>query len=114
MRGEVTAFHHVLLAHGRAVQELRASGRDGRIGIVLSLAPHLPGERRQADVEAAHASDGYVNRWFLDPVLRGRYPADMGADTSSCSARSTSSRTAISGRSRRRATSSASTTTPAA
>ena len=42
VRGEVTAFHHVLLAHGRAVQELRASGRDGRTGIVLSLAPHYP------------------------------------------------------------------------
>ena len=21
--------------------------------------------------------DGHLNRWFLDPVLRGRYPADM-------------------------------------
>jgi beta-glucosidase len=77
VRGEVTAFHHLLLAHGRAVQELRASGRDGRIGIVLSLSPHYPASDDPADVEASHASDGYVNRWFLDPVLRGTYPADM-------------------------------------
>ena len=21
--------------------------------------------------------DGYLNRWFLDPLLRGAYPADM-------------------------------------
>jgi beta-glucosidase len=42
VRGEVTAFHHALLPHGRAVQELRASGRDGRIGAALCLAPHYP------------------------------------------------------------------------
>jgi beta-glucosidase len=77
VRGEVTAFHHVLLAHGRAVQVLRASGREGRIGIVLSLAPHYPASERQADLDATLESDGYVNRWFLDPVLRGAYPADM-------------------------------------
>ena len=23
--------------------------------------------------------DGYLNRWFLDPVFRGRYPEDMVA-----------------------------------
>jgi GTPase len=26
------------------------------------------------DREAAWGSEGYTNRWFLDPVLRGRYP----------------------------------------
>jgi beta-glucosidase len=77
VRGEATAFHHVLLAHGRAVQELRASGRDGRIGIVLSLAPHYPATDDPADLNASLASDGYVNRWFLEPVLRGAYPLDM-------------------------------------
>jgi beta-glucosidase len=77
VRGEATVFHHVLLAHGRAVEELRASGRDGRIGIVLSLAPHDPAG--EGDEDAARASDGYVNRWFLDPVYRGSYPADMRA-----------------------------------
>jgi beta-glucosidase len=77
VRGEATCFHHLLLAHGRAVQELRASGRDGRIGIVLSLAPHYPARADPRDREAALESDGYVNRWFLDPVLRGSYPAEM-------------------------------------
>ena len=33
----------------------------------------------RADVEASEASDGYVNRWFLDPVLKGSYPDDMRA-----------------------------------
>jgi beta-glucosidase len=75
----VTAFHHVLLAHGRAVQELRASGRDARIGIVLSLAPHYPATDDPADAEAVRGSEGYVNRWFLDAIFRGAYPEDQAA-----------------------------------
>ena len=79
VRGEATCFHHLLLAHGRGVQELRASGRDGKIGIGLSLAPHYPLTDAPADAEAAWASDGYVNRWFLDAALESRYPEDMRA-----------------------------------
>jgi beta-glucosidase len=71
--GEVTVFHHLLLAHGLAVQAYRP--RDGRIGLAPNLAPHYPAS--PADEEVTHASDGYVNRWFLDAVLRGSYPDDM-------------------------------------
>ena len=79
VRSEVTAFHHTLLAHGRAVQELRASARTGRIGAALCLAPHYPAMSSQEDRDAAWASDGYVNRWFLDPVFKGYYPDDLKA-----------------------------------
>jgi beta-glucosidase len=79
VRGEATCFHHLLVAHGRAVQELRASGQGGNVGIALSLAPHYPARDDPADAEASWASDGYVNRWFLDPVFRGVYPEDMQA-----------------------------------
>jgi beta-glucosidase len=30
-----------------------------------------------SDLAATVRADGYHNRWYLDPVLRGRYPADM-------------------------------------
>jgi beta-glucosidase len=74
--GEVTVFHHLLLAHGRAVE---AYGGDGRIGIALNLCPHYAASWDPADAEVTHASDGYVNRWFLDPLYRGTYPGDMRA-----------------------------------
>ena len=77
VRGEVTVFHHLLLAHGRAVQEFRRSGRAGRIGLAPNLIPHYPASDDPADVEVTWASDGYVNRWFLDPVFRGSYPQDQ-------------------------------------
>jgi len=75
--GEVTVFHHLMLAHGRAVQEFRETGSDGRIGFAPNLSPHYPASEDAADAEVSWASDGYVNRWFLDPVYRGTYPEDM-------------------------------------
>ena len=79
VREEITAFHHVLLAHGRAVQEHRRSGATGLIGAAPNLLPHYPLTDDPADAEASWASDGYVNRWFLDPLFRGAYPDDQRA-----------------------------------
>jgi beta-glucosidase len=77
LRGAVGAMHHLLLGHGLAVRALRASGTGGRAGVAFSLFPHRPATADPADQEASRASDGYVNRWFLDPVLLGGYPEDM-------------------------------------
>jgi beta-glucosidase len=77
VRGEVTVFHHLLLAHGLAVQAFRAAATGGRIGLAPNHAPHYPASDDPADAEAARASDGYVNRWFLDAIYRGEYPEDM-------------------------------------
>jgi beta-glucosidase len=70
-REALTAAHHVLLSHGKAVAVFRGTHSTGRIGITLDLT-HVYG-----DAEAAHRFDGNRNRWFLDPVLRGGYPVDM-------------------------------------
>jgi beta-glucosidase len=65
------ASHHLLLSHGLAVPALRETAP---VGITLNLAPV-----RSDDPLAAARMDGYLNRWFLDPLLRGSYPADMVA-----------------------------------
>jgi beta-glucosidase len=75
--GEVTVFHHLLLAHGLGVQAFRASDGEGGIGLAPNLAPHYPASDDPADEDASRASDGYVNRWFLDAIFRGAYPDDM-------------------------------------
>ena len=77
LRQSVVASHHLLLAHGAAVAAFRAAATPGRIGIVLSQAPTSPATTSEADATAARGSDGYTNRWYLDPVLTGAYPADM-------------------------------------
>jgi beta-glucosidase len=72
-------FHHLLLAHGRAVQAFRDSGAAGRVGLAPNLMPHYPLTPSDVDAEAVHGSDGYVNRWFLDAIFRGSYPDDQRA-----------------------------------
>jgi beta-glucosidase len=71
------ASHHVLLSHGRVVRAFRESGAQGRIGITLNLTVARPGRDRDDDRAAAERLDGHFNRWFLDPLFRGAYPADM-------------------------------------
>jgi beta-glucosidase len=72
------AAHHLLLAHGLAVQALRATGSRARIGPALNLAPTYPDPADDAAAAAAaKLADGYENRLYLDPVLKGSYPADV-------------------------------------
>ena len=71
------ATHHLLLAHGRAVQALRAAVPAARVGIDLNLQPPRPASQHEDDLAAVRLADGNLNRLFLDPVLRGEYPADM-------------------------------------
>jgi beta-glucosidase len=91
-REVLLAAHHVLLAHGRAVQALRASCRTpGQIGYACFAGPSIPATRTPDDVEVArrrmfevHARNLWSVSWFSDPVFFGRYPDDgvalYGAD----------------------------------
>jgi beta-glucosidase len=70
--------HHLLLSHGLAAQALRAALPDtAEVGIALNLFPVIPARDDEEHRQAARIRDGYVNRWFLDPVFRGEYPEDM-------------------------------------
>lgn len=71
------AAHHILLSHGKAVQAYRKMGGKKRIGITLNLGVHYPEKSTFADRLAVKLSDGYGNRWFLDPIFHGCYPDDM-------------------------------------
>jgi beta-glucosidase len=73
----VRASHHLLLAHGLAVQAYRSLGLGGGIGLALDLQVSSPASDAEADRRAATLSDGATNRWFLDPLLRGGYPRDV-------------------------------------
>ena len=50
------------------------------MGIVHNYCPSYPATDSEGDREAARWFDGFFNRWYLDPVLRGSYPADAVAD----------------------------------
>jgi beta-glucosidase len=67
--------HHLLVAHGAAVDAIRANTRDARVGIVINLWPVETvndSEQARARAEQTWQKDG---AWFLDPIFRGSYPA---------------------------------------
>jgi beta-glucosidase len=76
-RGGVTASHHALLGHGKAVPAIRAEAPDASVGIVFDLNVAEPASADPRDAAAARRFDGAQNRWFLDAVFKGSYPQDM-------------------------------------
>jgi beta-glucosidase len=82
----VVAAHHLLLGHGLFVDEFRRRGgateHEQTVGITLNLTVADPFDpTRAADVDAARRIDGFQNRLFLDPLLRGTYADDLAGDT---------------------------------
>jgi beta-glucosidase len=73
----VAAAHHLLLSHGWAVDAIRRAVSDAQVGITLNLAHVYPATDTPEDEAAAYRVDGEGNRWFLDPIFRGSYPADL-------------------------------------
>lgn len=72
--------HHLQLAHGLAVQALRAADGTARIGPALNLHPCYPADDSAQAAAAARLYDGYENRLYLDSLLKGSYPEDVLAD----------------------------------
>ena len=73
----VAAAHHLLLSHGWAVEAIRRAAPEARVGITLNLAHAYPASDTPEDEAAAWQLDGEGNRWFLDAIYRGAYPADL-------------------------------------
>ncbi len=84
--------HHLLMAHGRAVQALRA-GCTGKVKIAIAHTgrERIPATEDKRDIEAARR-DYFTSTeralwnlaWWADPVVFGKYPEDgvkaFGAD----------------------------------
>jgi beta-glucosidase len=77
----LSAVHHLLLAHGLAVPILRTAAPTSQVALALNAGTVRAVSDDPADVDAARRIDGLLNRVFLDPLLRGAYPADVQADT---------------------------------
>jgi beta-glucosidase len=73
------ATHHLLLAHGHAVDAIRAAVR-GRVPVGISIDVHPV---RPADEDAARVAaiiDAEHNRIFFEPLLHGSYPEAARAE----------------------------------
>jgi beta-glucosidase len=65
-----------MLSHGKAVDVIRRNAPGAAAGITLNLGAVYPATESEADTEAARLMDLHHNRWFLDPIFCGSYPAD--------------------------------------
>jgi beta-glucosidase len=76
----LAAMHHLNLAHGRAVQALRAERSDLHLGTVISLQPVRPSTGSANNREAAERFDAMWNGACLEPLMKGAYPARITTD----------------------------------
>lgn len=76
-RAGFASIHHMLLAHGRAVETLRELGVPGQIGTTLSLSGVEPASWYPDDVEAARKAAHFTEALFLDPLLTGNHIPEL-------------------------------------
>jgi beta-glucosidase len=78
----LAAAHHLNLAHGRAVSALRAVlPSESQVSVTLNLHQVEPATESEEDRVACRHVDAIANLVFLEPMLRGRYPEQLLADT---------------------------------
>ncbi|MDU8910660.1 GH1 family beta-glucosidase [Aestuariicoccus sp. MJ-SS9] len=76
IRATARAMHHVLLAHGRAIQAMRAMGM-GNLGGVFNMEWATPADYSPEAADAAALYDGYYNHWYISGALKGAYPDNV-------------------------------------
>ena len=76
----ILAAHHLLLAHGEAVKELRKAIPDAQVGIVLNMSPIHNDPDAPVSEDRIRFMDGELNRWFADPLYGRGYPQDLLGD----------------------------------
>src|SRR5450432_2271105 len=68
------ARHHVVLAHGLAVQAIRARGRTGtKVGPAENIAACVPAIDTPENIRAAEIATRELNSGFLGVILEGKY-----------------------------------------
>ena len=68
------AAHHLLLAHGLAMNVLNKTSPNTQNGIVLNFTPAYPLTDTQQDIDSAKYADDYLNQWYMKPIIDGKYP----------------------------------------
>ena len=70
------ASHNLMRAHGAAVKAYREVGCHD-IGLVVNIEPKYAASDSAEDQSAMRRADAYMNRQYLDPALKGVYPAEL-------------------------------------
>lgn len=68
------ATHTVNLAHGLGFKALKSANAKLKVGSVYDVSPQLAASSSDMDKHAAEISDKFLNLWFAETVLTGKYP----------------------------------------
>lgn len=69
--------HHKNLATAKVVKLFRDKDYRGTVGTILNPEVTYPRSSAPHDVKAAEIYDLFFNRVFLDPAIKGEYPAEL-------------------------------------
>jgi beta-glucosidase len=75
IRATARAMHHINLAHGMAITRLRAKGMQN-CGVVLNFDHTAPLDDSAGAAQAVATWDAIMNRWFIEAIAKGTYPAE--------------------------------------
>jgi beta-glucosidase len=70
----IRSQHGANLATGEAFRALKAAHGDASVGNALSMSPIDPATDSKEDRAAAERYHAWLNTWFLEPSIHGRYP----------------------------------------
>ncbi|MHB8216144.1 MAG: GH1 family beta-glucosidase [Candidatus Sulfotelmatobacter sp.] len=71
------ASHTVNLAQGAGFRAVKATHPTARVGTAFSMSACEPATNAEEDRLAAERAHAMTNLWFLEPALKGRYPAAL-------------------------------------
>ncbi|XP_038712013.1 beta-glucosidase 47-like isoform X2 [Tripterygium wilfordii] len=75
-----TAAHNMIISHSAAVSLYRAKyqkEQGGNIGVIMNAMWLEPISNSSEDKVAAERALAFYMNWFLDPMILGKYPAEM-------------------------------------
>lgn len=70
----IQVSHNLMVAHGLASDAIKACRADAKVGIVNIVFPTYGATDSPEDLDAADRAWKRDTAWFLEPILKGRYP----------------------------------------
>ena len=79
----LAAAHHTALAHGYGTRAIKKVRPDARVGITVNMNTMHTDSDSPETKEIFDLVDAQQNRWWIDALMTGKYPANLIAEYSS-------------------------------
>lgn len=73
----LNSIHNLFIAHAKTIETFHHMDKDNKVGIALNLGPGYPHTDSDDDKKAAMMFDEFLNTWFLELAINGRYNSNL-------------------------------------